>query len=1245
MRNSPSNLGIAFVCTLWLLTVSVGTAADLELADRPLLSSNNVPPNILVAVDDSGSMDWETLFPTNSGLLYWNSNAGTVMSGGDYIQSGGTAFAYLFPNGCNNGQNRGQRIYCDSNNYGAVPPIPQFGFVRSSQYNAAYFDPTQTYTPWVSYDNATPSDARTDPTATTTIDLTSNVRENGSGELFSATRNMVVPAGTEVYYDGRWLTLPSDTPTNDYVPRYTNTIEVGVKYFPATFYMPSSWSPPGDYGWRGTAPLVGYSPDMPASPNLRRYEIKRANFSSGPAYDRAIQNFANWFTYYRKRHLATRAGITNAFADINGARVGACTINEANRNSPADLNMLTLNSDNLDNYETFNEQIFNINYFSAKGTPNRPALKFLGEQLKTNRNIIQSSCQRNYAILFTDGYNTSTVNGIGNADQGSEARQTYGAPFGDQESNTIADVAMNYYEKLGKIDGAASRGIERNQLRVPAGCGENPPDPWLDCETDLHMVTLGVTLGQRGVLFDPDAEYSKSDPYTNPPDWSGLNVTSGAYGNEQIDDLWHATINSRGKLLNAKTPQEVATAFTTALEEILYQDGSLSGVVANSRSLASDTAIYQASYTGGLWQGYLKAYALTGDGIAEDPLWEASEKIPEPDERVILTSLDGGSGYAGKAFRKTALESLYDTLISPQGVALSADIVDYIRGDQSNESSNDGELRNRYDNVLGDIVQSTPTYVGSPERVRYPVTWSDKYLGSNAAALPENGLSAAAYSDPSDDNSFAEKYAQRDAMVYVGANDGMLHGFDANSGVERLAYIPGTLLDDVADLSQPDYDHRFYVDGTPVTGDVFFKSEWHTVLVSGLNNGGNAVFALDITNPDSFSEANADNTVLWEYADPDGLGQTYGQPSIVRLHNGKWAAVFGNGYSSPTGSASLYLVDIASGTRIRSPIDTNTAPTGNKSPNGLSEVTPIDVDGDFITDYVYAGDLYGNMWRFDLTSKTPSEWSVKKLFTARGPGNTIQPITMAPEVGVHPYGRNYGVMVYFGTGKYLEDTDALFNEDANNSFYGVWDAGVFRFNPSSGWTPNQTGNFSRSDLQAQTITEVDDGDRTYRVVSDTPVPYKSSDNDNGKRGWYMDMPANSGELLIDSPVISGDLVVFSTLAPPRETCDLNTSGAVMAVRADSGARTVEATFDLNGDYQYTASDFIAVTGENSAVAVSGIVLTGTSPVGGVTLIPRDDGTLTYITGTTGTNGAEVASGGINSKVSQNKRVSWREIRR
>ena len=922
--------------------------------------------------------------------------------------------------------------------------------------------------------------------------------------------------------------------------------------------------------------------------------------------------------------------------------------------------MLTMRDlDDSNQRQTFYDQIFDIDFSAARGTPNRSALKFLGDQLQNNSNII-TSCQQNFAILFTDGYNTEGITGIGDVDGESRASKKYPeGPFADDYENTIADVAMKYYENLGNLlRNENSRGIERHRVPTPLGCDDNPPDPWLDCEDDLHMVTFGVTLGQRGKLFDPDKDYTREQPYRNPPDWSKLNLTNRSFGLTEIDDLWHATINSRGTLLNANTPQEVASAFATALEEILNASGSESAVAANSRSLSSNTMLYQAGFVGGSWEGDLAAYPISGSKISTTPVWSAADKLVNgsktnttiANNRHIVASVPSGSSsnptYKPYAFRPNALQNLLGGLTTLLGDPLNANQINYLRGDRSLEKSNGGTFRNRGSTVLGDIVHSSPLYVGAPDRIRYPSVWRDLHLGSTAAAFPENN--AGPYSEAGNSRAFAQANASRKPMVYAGANDGMLHAFAADDGTEQFAFIPGGVFANLSELTDTDYQHQYYVDGPPAAGDVVFNNAWHTVLVGGLGNGGRTLYALDITDPSKFAsvESKPSSLMLWEYSHPR-LGRTFGQPSIVRLHNGKWAAMAGNGYNSDNGSASLFLIDIQSGQLLTNgPIETNATPPSGGYSNGLSEPFPVDVDRDFITDYAYAGDLYGNVWRFDLTSKNPSEWSASKLFTAKDRSGNVQPITTQPQVGLHSFGNNFGVMVYFGTGKYLENGDAVLNTSIRNSFYGVWDVGTFNFAPGNDWTPSKVGDLTRSNLTQQDVLSqtVDSGGSTYRLVTDNPVVYQQSDNanDRGTRGWVLDLPASTGELIVSNAALEGQTVSFSTTVPDVQACTTEGSGFFMKIKASTGGRTSFVTFDLNGDKQYTqAGDSVTLSNGTTAVA-SGVAIKGGAPGAAVYLNDASQIGDTVVLGSSDNSRhlINLYSGGA-----ADGRRTWREIRR
>jgi len=1223
-------------------------AAELDLANQPLFTGNNVAPNIMVAVDDSGSMDFETLFPADSGLLHWK----------DGIQ-----YAYLFPNGFNDidcdgpGCLRDRRIY---RNFHAVPPIPSLAFARSADFNKAYFKPGYPYDPWLdkpSLDTAQKwRNAPADPiVGDNTFDLTSARRRYGSGETFFLPRGTRLGEGTVYrkrvcflfFCEFRWV------PADDNDRESGNT---AIEYFPATFYLLEGEELPTDYSTYSGPVLPGRGPN---GESLSGYQIK-PEYLSDKQYREAMTNFANWFTYYRKRHLATRGGIVAAFDDISTGRVGTCTISRAQDNFSARLEMRDLNAPNdPDARDDFYDSIFGIDFSEERGTPNRTALQYLGDRLEQQNDIITSPCQQNFGILFTDGYNTGETRGsVGNADGDSTAADDYGKPFDDTHENTIADVAMHYYENLSP----ASDDIDLNRVPVPEGCDVDPPerpDPALDCERDPHMVTFGVTLDQRGTIFGNDGTKDKrdanSDPYSSwPPDldWPDpIRGDSGNYGIEQIDDLWHATINSRGELLNARTPADVASQFSAALTEITERTGSANGVAADSGSLTTNSRLYQATFTAGAWNGDLTASQLEPGSGQMSTLWSAATLLGDRRApRNIITSITDdpnatpNNSYTAAPFTHNGLDSSSESSLTPEQMA-------FLRGDQSREENKpNGTFRNRRKNILGDIVHSTPVYVGPPNRFRYPQAseWQDRL--HPGASVPERN--AGSYSVPGTSRGFAQRHADRSAMVYVGANDGMLHGFDANSGEEKIAYVPNAVLPELGRLTETYYPHRYYVDGTPASGDVVFDGAWHSVLVGGLGNGGRSIYALDITNPSNFDQSSPDETFLWEFTD-GGLGRTFGQPSIVRLHNGQWAAMVANGYNSDDDDARLYLLDIKNG-EVIAKIET---PNSGDAPNGLADPFPVDLDGDFITDYAYAGDLDGNIWKFDLTSTTPSSWDASKLFTATAPGDsdTHQPVTTQPQVGLHPYGRNYGVMVYFGTGKYLETGDAALNTDEINSFYGVWDLDVFTFNNARGKNKPlfSTGLKSAIPLarlvEQNVINTVSTSGERYRLLSNNAVDYEQATldgtGDGGARGWVLNLPENTGERIVSNPRLQGSTVSFSTLLPSEAACQPETSGFFMLINAATGGRTPFPAFDLNGDNQFTQTDKafkVTENGEQQQIGGSGVAITQGTPGAATFLVNRaQDNDRVTLPASDGS----VVQFDVNIGRQPDGRRSWREIRR
>lgn len=1246
--------------------------AALPLTDQPQGATSSLAPNILVAIDDSGSMDFETLFPTNNGLLNW-SDAGNVFATGsndngiDYVQNGSVSYAYLFPNGYNsciatgNCQSRDRRVYSV---YGAIPPIPGTAFARSSDYNSAYFNPAAHYSPWVGKPAAVPSAAYYDPQIhSATLDLTGPRESNDSGEQFDLRAGMVIPAGTRYYHAGGISTVTKNYycvlrffsyAFDAYVPSaaeiaagqcfraryslesYNNVTQtspgfyaddaphsgavaetIGISYFPATFYLRPDTALPAGFGWKPSAPTVpGFSP---LGDPLTGYEIKPTNFVSDAAYSAAIQNFANWFTYYRKRSLAIRGGVTAAFDRIGKVRVGACTINSATNNatgiSNTNLVMRTLGDIGTPDADrqSFYDTVYGFDFSLARATPNRGALYYLGRQFETNPDIIQSACQRNYALLFTDGFNAATLPvpaalDVGNADKDLADPRYPHSPVPDDYTATIADTAMRFYKKLVPPSAVDTSGV----LPLPPGC---PDDPSADCVTRPHMTTFGITLGQGGYIFgNPRFKEQNADPFasTPPPPWYIRSFSNNGrvppgdlsplsnladWGPEQIDDLWHATINSRGALLNAGSPEALATKFQDVLNQILGRGEAITNATGNGQQLVDGATVYQTSYRTSHWSGDLIAYdARSGSTAPDARKWSAAAQLDDDSSRQIITARRSDTSASSAAV--TATSFTVNGLNGAGYDALTPDAIAYLRGSRAKEQNANvldavtGRVfRNRGDTVLGDIINSPPVYVGPPAPLRYAGGIADTlYPRANA---PETGHPYYAANDP---DSFAVARADRTPMVYVGANDGMLHGFDADDGRERFAFVPNAVLGNLAgsgNLTDPDYHHRGYVDGPITVGPAFFDNAWHTMLVGGLRTGGRTQYALDVTDPDTLAQAEShpERIVRWEFRDPD-LGNTYSKASIVRLHTdpGRWAAVFANGYNSDNARDALYVVDISTGALIRKftnlPDDDGRTPLGG---NGLASPVAADVDGDQVVDYLYAGDLDGRVYRFDLTAASPSAWSVRPIFRAMRNASP-QPITAGLDVAAHPNGAGYGVMIYFGTG---QDIVPLTDDNAQtpNSFYGIWDPNVVSYTATDDKPPpSATAGWSvqASELVHQSVAEAGNSgiaELSLRSVTDHPVSYIRATNQGpvfDRRGWAIDFMPGSNEAVIAAPAVERTTVEFASVVLDRTTCSLTSSGFYTAVDRATGGPPAHNIFDLNGDGRIDIGDADIAAGRGIA---------------------------------------------------------------
>jgi len=683
--------------------------------------------------------------------------------------------------------------------------------------------------------------------------------------------------------------------------------------------------------------------------------------------------------------------------------------------------------------------------------------------------------------------------------------------------------------------------------------------------------------------------------------------------------------NSRGLMLEAKRPSEIADTLGSVLRDIQGRAGSASSIALNSTSLRAGSSVYQARFDGTDWSGQLLSIPILSNGTLDpDDDWDAADKLAGQDynDRKIVTFLPGLR--TGIPFRFAALDAQQSLQldINPQTLLdddLGPQRLDYLRG----RDVTGMRLRAK---KLGDIVHSSPAFVGAPI-FRYPDIWP--------SGAPENGA-AAPYS------MFKSGNQTRKPLVYAGANDGMLHAFDADTdptswGKEVFAYVPAAVFSTLNQLTSPTYTHRFFVDGAPTVGDAFFNGSWHTVLVGGLRAGGQAIYALDITDPPGSSDAETAIAakVLWEFNDVEGLlpsdpdygdkdlGDTFSEPNIVRLHKDRWAAVFGNGYNntkdengycadpdpltpctgSATGNAVLYIVDLETGELIKKIAgvgkaqDPKTAISLDQRPNGLATPAPIDTNGDSIVDYIYAGDLFGNLWKFDVSSADKNLWQVLgpsggPLFvacagtstqcTTAGASNLRQPITTRPQVGRHPT-KAEGFMVYFGTGKYFEsgDNDPV-NQTTNQTFYGVWDEN--QSNPST--TLGRTNL-----LQQKIVKEIRQGFDTstppdgfeddffeLRVTTDDPINW---DTPAFHKGWYMDLynteggnTNNYGERQVTDSILRDNRIIFTTIIPSPDPCDFGGTGWLMEIDAKDGSRLEFSPFDLNADGKFDDKDHV-----------------------------------------------------------------------
>ncbi len=1326
-----------------------GHAIPLDIPAFPLfLTSAGVPPNLVLTLDDSGSMS--------------------------------RAFT---PDLCGNPND-----ICNSGNYDSDLDGRH---VKSADYNPIYYNPKTTYTAPVNAAGTILSTSFTAAyingfkTSLGTVDL--SLYYKPSSGLFldtDATHEFMQHYGSDVacktVSEAKRCQYNSNVGLSA-TPNWVNMEPTAVscnsdtdckrKPMPAYYYVYDA-SNPGCTDATLAARLL----------NKSCYDIKIVSTTSGADRDGdgtissseqdERQNFANWYSFYRTRNLMT----------ISAASLAMATLTEPDVNKQVRVAWQALNScrasntslatSNCRGWDTSVPAVSNaIKPFSGthktdfynwltrlktnSSTPLPYAMERAGsyysntsangpydDDLTSSSNNNMATCRKNYHLMMTDGiWNVVPTNTYGNYDSTSRTLpdgKAYSSqtPYRDGNSNTLSDIAFYYWAR--DLTTTLDNEVAPTTVDPSGTASQIYFNPKNDPATWQHMVNYTVGLGLTpfltstagGSLTWGSNTYDGSYPaiLAGTKSWPTAS-SSGPDGNAA--DLWHAAINSRGRFYNVEGPRQLNNAFQDIINTISAAAAAGGGAKVSSnfaRITEANPTAFLARFNAD-WSGSLEALPFNADGtLGSQHYWEAGSLIPpgnsqssprkiftyivtttgaSPQEfttslcassNPLTTVLDKNSsgtpdnlcsqrlswlrGYTAitgatwswnsttntgtvtftapnhglkignsvvvRGITPAAYNGTYTITSVPNGnsftAALGTDPGTYITDEIDADRTNDdrvryADFRDRTTSILGDIMNSGVVYAPKKDGFDY----------SNANVKVSGG--GAEY------KTYFDSKASMTPVVYVGANDGMLHAFNAevcnsttpcpdtahpNAGKELFAYVPSGVFDNLSTLTDPNYTstHKYFVDATPTLGDVYIGGGWKTYLVGGLRAGGKSIYALDVSNPTSFSTTN----IKWEFSySPDSsnlrheLGLTFGQPQIVAVSVTQWAAIFGNGYSSASEKAFLYIVDLSDGSLIAR------IATNDDTSNGLSTPYPFDKDGDGIVDVIYAGDLKGNLWKFEKNSS--DIWVLGNgghpLFTTPSSISgtaTQQAITTQPNAQVITIDGENKVMVYFGTGRYLEASDLT--SDSVQSFYAIEDA-------------SQNATASRTDLLQQTIisnaVNVAGSSYTARTVTNNTT------NDPSNRGCYLDFPATAGdpsERIASSSLIKifetvglDTRVIFTTSTPPSDPCERSGSSWLMEISATCGRLGGTAPFDVNNDEEFDARDQATIDGEVNQ-NLSGLRLRPTTGIVSEITWVEGDATrgIAYkiLPGSTG-QVETIANSSNKTNPNTPKRISWEQI--
>lgn len=829
---------------------------------------------------------------------------------------------------------------------------------------------------------------------------------------------------------------------------------------------------------------------------------------------------------------------------------------------------------------------------ASGGTPLGNTQTDINNYYKGGSSPVKYRCQKNYAVVMTDGEPTS-----GTGDLDNEAQIGYDTDIktsgNDADGISWQDPTNNNEWKIQNIvPYTVGLGLENNLLKRTPLVNQVPVTKskisgnkielekhGLETGDYVQVVSnaaTGLTNGRFYYAVRVDDDHFKLASASS----SGQDDSSSSnYKQKAFDCAATGTTSATGPCLPVSnggtgatmvmstgpgkaffsfTPDQLSQDLSSVFNKINKLTASASAVSTNTKQFggAGVALVYQARFNTEDWSGEVAAYQINVDGTGKAtvdtsptaiPYWTTKNTLKTAADRATVPMFTWNrTDSQAKALTWLNLDAGQQaSLVDP---TTGGNVINWLKG------NNVAGMRphSLEFGLLGDVLNADPAYF----------SYQDLGYSKLPTSGPDSGASSYAQ--------YVEDGKSRTPMIYVGANDGMLHGLDALTGAETMAFLPAAIYRDWNDannngvdddgpanqenkllnLTDPNYVHRYFVDGSAGVWDAYNGSSWGSYLVGALGRGGRSVYAIDVT--DTVYTA---NDVQWEFTHPD-LGYTYGKPIVARLANNEWYAIFPNGLDSKNDQASIFIVNIHNASDYYE-LKTN---VGSPAvPNGMMTVQ-VKINAQRTVTDIYAGDMRGNLWKFDVydegagTAQFPSVGT--KLFTAGdGTTGTPQAITGGISIGKHPDG--LGSLVFFGTGKYFETQDNIYNGASvpqADSFYAVLDNG-------------SATNLTRGNLQAQAFSMVGGN----RQSSTNTVAYTGSD-----KGWYIDLKDGAtkrGERVISQPVLYGNRIIFVSIIPlSGASCGGEGSSYLNELNALHGGMLSNPVLDTNNDGRVDGSD-------------------------------------------------------------------------